>query len=747
MKLVEHLDARPRLWAAAALLATLAAVPLLARLGVNNSIEVWIDREGEDFAAYQEFLDAFGSEEYVLVIYPLPVDFDLSLLERLTDLRFAFEEIEGVRRVRCLSDVYARGFGILGIEAFRREIMESPLYRNFLVSADGRRAALWIELDGREHRDRTALVEAVEAAVRETPPGSETWLAGSPVIDKALDEGSRRASLTFFPLVFLLSSALLLLFFPRPFGVLIPFASVGAGIVWILALMTLADCSLNMVTVTLPPLLWVLGLSTSIHLLSRTRQLLAAGAGLDEAIPEAMRELAHPCLLSAVTTAMGFASLTASTMRPVQEMGVFAALGVLLCLASNFLLFPFLARRFPPRPAAGDSLRHPVLGALAVFIHRRTVMIVTVAGVLGAALLVALFGLKADANVIGFFKRDSDVAVTYNRVLAGFTGPYSVEVLLTPPGEAVTLDVFRSVDRFSQRVGSWLGVAKVMSAVDLVKKAHQRALLESPGVHRLPADEKAFDEAWQDAGANLGDELESFYDGDSGTLRLSILAQAMGSDEHGELLAAIRERLADLGSDWRPRLTGLVPLLVDMQDRLLESQIRSFGLAFLLIGPVIALLLRSVRYAALSLAPNLTPIVLALGIMSLFDIALDPATVMIAGIALGIAVDDTIHLLESYLRRRRAGAGADEAIDDSMQTVGRAMMRTSVVATVGFLVLCFSEFLPLLYFGLFTAVAMLAAMVADLVVLPALLLLAEGGSNTSGRCANNPEGVADQSPG
>lgn len=731
MKLVEHLDARPRLWGTVALLVTLAAAPLLTRLGVNNSIEVWIDREGEAFAAYQEFLDVFGSDEYVLVIYPLPADLDLPMLERLTDLRFGLEEIPGVQRVRCLSEIYARGFGILGIEAFRREIMESPLYRNFLVSADGRQAALWIELDGREQRDRAGLVDAVEAAIREAPPGGEVYLAGSPVIDKALDEGSRRASRTFFPLVFLLSGALLLLFFPRPFGVLIPFVSVGAGIVWILALMTASGRSLNMVTVTLPPLLWVLGLSTSIHLLSRTRQLLAAGVELSAAIPEAMRELARPCLLSAVTTAMGFASLTASTMKPVQEMGAFAALGVLLCLASNFLLFPLLARLCPPRPAGRDSLRHPVLAALAVFIHRRPVAIVALAGALGLTLLVALSGLRADSNVIGFFKRDSEVAVTYHRVLAGFTGPYSVEVLLTPPGNAVTLEAFRSADRFAERVGSWLGVAKVISAVDLVKKAHQRSLLEPPGFHRLPGDEKAFAEAWEDAGDHLGDDLESFYHEASGTLRLSILAQAMGSEEHGRLLAAIRERLGDLGPEWRPRLTGIVPLLVDMQERLLESQIRSFGLAFLLIGPVIALLLRSVRYAALSLAPNLTPIVLALGVMSLFDIALDPATVMIAGIALGIAVDDTVHLLEFYLSRRRQGVGMGEAVDESLQTVGRAMIRTSVVAAAGFFVLCFSEFMPLLYFGLFTAIAMIAALVAALIVLPALLLLAEPRSGLS----------------
>ncbi len=730
MTLLTHLDRHPRRWAALAAVLTLAALPWLAGLGVDNSIEVWIDREGEAFTAYREFLDAFGSEEYVLVLYRLPAAVELPFLERLTDLRFELEEIDGVQRVRDLAQVYARGFSLLGLDAFQHELAESPFYRNFLISADGATAATWIELEGREHRDRGSLVEGIraaidEAAFRDAVPGGEVHLAGSPVIDHALDEGSRHASLTLFPLVFLLSAILLLAFFPRPYGVAIPFLSVGAGIVWILALMAAAGRSLNMVTVTLPPLLWVLGLSTSIHLLSRCRQLLGAGEEIETAIRRSMAELGRPCLLSALTTALGFGSLVASTMRPVREMGVFAALGILLCLAGNFLLFPFLARALPPSPSAEGGRRHPLLHALAVFVGRHPRPIVAVAGILGLALLASLFGLRADANVIGFFKRDSPTAVTYNRVLAGFTGPYSIELLLSPEADAVTLDSFRRLDDLVASFAARHGVAKVLSAADLVKKAHQRQVQAPPGVHRLPEDEAAFERAWQDVRDHLGDELDSFYHADTGTLRLSLLAQPMGSAEHRRLLDEIRSSLAAADGGWRARLTGIVPLLVDMQERLLEGQIRSFALAFLFIGPVIALLLRSARYATLSLAPNLTPIVFSLGIMSLFDIALDPATVMIAGIALGIAVDDTIHLLEAYMRHRRAGAGADAAVDESLQTVGRAMMRTSVVATLGFLVLCFSEFLPLLYFGLFTAVAMVAAMVADLVVLPALLLLAE----------------------
>ncbi len=731
MTFLGHLHRHPRRWAALAAVLTLAALPGLFGLGVDNSIEVWIDRDGEAYAVYREFLDAFGSEEYVLVLYRLPEEIDLEFLERLTDLRFELEEIEGVRRVRDLAQVYPRGFSLLGLEAFHRELELSPFYRNFLISKGGDKAATWIELDGQERRDRGRLVTAIRAAiqasvVQDVLPEGKVYLAGSPVIDHSLDEGSQRAARTLFPLVFLFSAILLLFFFPRPYGVVIPFLSVGAGILWIMAVMAAYGYSLNMVTVTLPPLLWVLGLSTSIHLLSRCRQLLASGSEVDEAIRHSMAELARPCLLSALTTALGFGSLVASTMQPVREMGIFAALGILFCLASNFLLFPFLARALPPCPSVPGDPRHPVLHNLAIYVERHPWPIVVVAGGMALGLLVSLFGLRADSNVIGFFKRDSSVAVTYDRVLADFTGPYSIEVLLTPDGEAVSLEAFRRLDELGSSFGSRPGVAKVLSAADLVKKAHQRQTQAAPDVHELPGDEAAFAQAWEDASGHLGDELESFHHAADGTLRVSLFAQPMGSAEHRRLLEGVHDTLSELGPDWRPRLTGIVPLLVDMQERLLESQIKSFALAFLLIGPVIALLLRSVRHAFLSLGPNLTPIVLSLGVMSLFDIALDPATVMIAGIALGIGVDDTIHLLESYLRRRRAGIGTLVAVDESLQTVGRAMMRTSVIATLGFLVLCFSEFLPLLYFGLFTAIAMLAAMAAALIVLPALLVLAEG---------------------
>ena len=256
--------------------------------------------------------------------------------------------------------------------------------------------------------------------------------------------------------------------------------------------------------------------------------------------------------------------------------------------------------------------------------------------------------------------------------------------------------------------------------VDLLKRAHQG----ESGVDgfRLPGDEAALADAWR-AVEEYPEEVAAFKAG--GTLRLSVLARPLGSSAHRLLVTDLERHLeAKIDPAWEARITGIVPLLVDMQERLVESQVRTFGLAFVMIMVVLAVLLPKASYILACLVPNLLPIVFALGAMGWLGIPLDPATVMIAGIALGIAVDDAIHFLVHYRRQRRAGYERMDAVATTLHAVGRPMVITSLVAALGFLVLCFSDFVPLLHFGLLTAVTMVAALVGDLLVLPALLVTA-----------------------
>ena len=708
---------RPRLAAAGVLVAVLVALPLLARLEVDNSIEAWIDRSEESFLTYQRFLDEFGSEEYLLVVYEAPAELNDDFLFELTDLRFELEQIDGVRFAIDLSSLRGKLAGPAATD-FASDVRSSPFYRGFLISDDGAHLATWLMLDLPSPSARIPLVGAVESVVRQRWPDRDVRLAGTPAISAALDHSSRRSARTLFPFVFLVSGAMLVYHYRRLLTVVVPLVSVGSGIVVTLALLERFGGTIDMISSTLPSVLWILGLSTSVHLLSCRRRLLAAGVEPEAAALEAMREVARPCQFSALTTSLGFLAVASSAMQPVRQVGVFAALGILICLATNFLLFPALSILDGRRATLTTARSWPVrVGHLAL---ARPATILAIAGLATVLLVVSMGRIRAESNVVSFLKPETSIATTYRDVLPGLTGPFSLELLVDPPGEVDTLETFHELERLEAVVAETPGIVKALSPVGLVKQIHR--VTAGEGSWELPPDEESFSLAWQRTSTSFDTELATLYDEESGTVRISLLASPMDSGAHRRLVSELRSRLAtEAREEWRPRLTGIVDLLVSMHTELVRSQVRSFLLAFVLIGPMIALLLRSPRYALLSLPPNLFPVLVALGTMGAVGIRLDPATVMIAAMALGIAVDDTIHFLTRY-RTERERAGRLEALDRTFSAVADPIAETSMVAAAGFLVLLLSDFVPLIYFGLLTALALAAALVADLLVLPALLV-------------------------
>ena len=719
------LAGQPRAAAAVVVVLTVACLPLLPRLQVDNSLEVWLPSAGAEYRAYAAFREEFGSEEYVLVVYPLQIPLQDDLLERLVDLRFELEEIAGVSGVYDLSTIYSRFFALLGRERFEEDL-ESPFYRGFMVSEDRRLAATWVLLDLDAAGDRKAVVGEIEEAARRAGFEDDLWLAGSPVLNVALDEASTSAARRFYPLVFLASAAILLLVFRRLAGVVIPTISVGCGLVWTLGLLIASGRRLDMVTVALPPVVWVVGLATSIHLLARCQSRLRQGEPSASALPATLVELARPCLMSAATTAFGFAALTVSSMPPVREMGMFAAVGVICCLTSNFLLFPLLGRwwgmgvgRWKRRSEVAkrmEALGHWVIG------HAKAVLVV--GAVLTVAALAGILRLRADSNVIEFFDDDTEIAHTYQHVLPALTGPYSMEVLLQGGDDPTGLETLRAVEGLARRIESEPGVARVLSVTDFVKRA-AAPLDQADAPYELPGNAAELTEAWERVEERLAEEVRPLRS-TSGTLRLSVIALPMGSVAHRHLVEAIDALTDDPAlARFEPRLTGVVSLLVDLQDELVKSQVQSFSLAFVVIVPLMAFFFGSWRYAAFSLPPNLVPILLTLGFMGVAGIRLNPATVMIAAIAFGIVVDDSIHFLSHYRETLRSGAPPTEAIVETLRSVGRPLWITSIVVATGFSVLCFSSFVPLFDFGLLSAATMLAALTGNLVLLPALLARTE----------------------
>jgi predicted RND superfamily exporter protein len=198
----------------------------------------------------------------------------------------------------------------------------------------------------------------------------------------------------------------------------------------------------------------------------------------------------------------------------------------------------------------------------------------------------------------------------------------------------------------------------------------------------------------------------------------------MTSGEYRLLLAEIQAAAASqVSPDRTVRLTGTVVLYATIVDTLTKGQIRSLGLAFLVITLMMTLYLRSVRIGLISMIPNLFPVLVVLGVMGWSGIPLNIVTVMISSIALGIAVDDTIHYLARYRAESAASGDRQEAMRRTMLHTGRAILFTSVVMAGGFWVICLSDFRPNIYLGLLTGVAMVAALLGDLLLLPVCMQL------------------------
>jgi predicted RND superfamily exporter protein len=706
--------------ALAALLAVLAGVAAfgVTRLTLDNRMDRWIAPSGAAALAHERFRELFGDDGFVLVAYGGRDPLTAEALDLGIEVVEALETAPHVRGVLGPPVVHRDLVDAADAEATRSLLLDTPFHRRFLVSETGDVAGLLVAAD--QGDDPGAARELVAAVRRAVVPleqaGFDVWLAGPPVLNVALDEASQREARRSFPVCFGLAIALLAGLFRCWRTTAVAVACAAGTLLWTFGAMGLAGVSLNMVTSVLPSLLFVLSLAGAVHVLRRFHAHRAEGLAPDAAIAASLDETARPCIAAALTTAVGFGSLLTATMAPVRELGVFAALGILLSAAANLAVGPVLLRWIGTRaPDRARAFAARARWAEVPFRHSGAVFA-------GSALLVAIAAvgiarIRVDSDPLAFLPDDARVVRDYEAVARELTGYYALEVMLDVPGDWRRPEAWAGIERVERALASQPGVARVVSPLDLLRQL-QYWQADGEG-WSLPADEASARTLVRDYGALV--DVEGFpLVADGGrVVRVAALVNVMPSSEFRRIEDAAREAVAGLPAGFAGAVTGLVPQLVAAQLGLVKTQLESFGLAFVAIFACLWIGLRSWRLACLSIPPNLLPILVALGAMGLFGVALDAATVMMASVALGIAVDDTVHVLSAYEEENaRQPAGA---VARAIARVAPAMFITSAAACVGFVALRLSDFLPIRWFGLLSALAIAVALLADAWLVPALL--------------------------
>ena len=736
-----------------AVLLVVAAISAVAawqatKVTFDSDIETWFVEDDDNLRAYRAFLKRFEADEITILGVFADDVFTPELLTAMSAYTEAAWEIDNVHRVISLATVQlvrATGPGEVAIEPLmdlppesaaeaaeiRKRAMESELLRDNLVNADGKAAAIIIEMSatGNDFDAKVAFVQALRAAAEKHIPKEAIWhLAGSPPLDEAMYLYTERDFGLLGPAALLVVVLISLFVFRRFSAALVPLAVVALANLWLFGLMGALGLKINMISSALMALILAVGVADSIHVISDYYQALMAGHDRDEAVAHSTASLIVPCLFTSATTAAGFLALLTSDLQPIREFGWLAAAGVGLAFLLSMTFIPaVLGVLGAPSEAYIEASRSGRLSRLLRRMGRPTLRsakwIVAISAVLLVGAGYAATRINTDANPMNYFPPGDPMRVAMQRVDVELGGSSSFEFLIkTPPGALKEPATLRRIDELGSRLKTLPGVTTVMSLVDSLKETRKAMEGGAAEAAIVPDDKRTIAEYFFILESD--ETFRKLIQDDYSVTRMT--ARVRMSEAH--LLTRKRDPVGSWldheysGPDLNIESTGYIKLMADMEEYLFKSQVSGTLSALFVVTLMLLILLRSLRLTALSLIPNLVPILIGLAFMAVAGISLDPGTVMIGPMAIGLVVDDTVHFLVR-LKRNLPGNSLEDAIDRAMQQTGRPIIVTSVALSLGFGTLMLGSFWPSIAFGLVAAVVVMMAMVADLVLLPAVMLV------------------------
>ena len=718
-----------------------------ARLSTEWDEQAELPANDPDRVEFDRFRERFGGQEYLLVTLRTDDVFAPDFLEYVRTLSTALRDVPQASGVTSLATVPAIRVrnGETRIEPFlpeepvgagaaadlRAEALANPLWRGSLVSADGRTACIQILLPAMnpDVNERRAFVAAVRSILAAHPyAGAEVHYTGmSPLADDTMAalQGDLRRFCWLTPALVL---GCLFWAFRTWRGVLAPALMIAVAVVWSLGLLQLGGGSLNMCTSMMPTLVAVNGLSYAIHLVNAYHEGCARGGEHRDILAGTLARLAPALGMAALTTAIGFGAQVLSGMRSLQQLGIYSGAGVLVSLLLCLTLLPALLAGLPPpakavhRHRALRVLRAGLWGAAAIA-NRDRGRIPAVLVILLAVSAAGLFRIRMESQWARYLP-DTKPSISGLRALerdqAGF---YVLEIELEgAPGTFREPWALQAVDRVQRQAAGLPGVDLTVSAVDFLRELQRVRQPEAAAGRGLPATAGQIAEyRLLFAAAGHADLLNAYLTPDGSAARISVRIRDMSTTGHLKLIGEIERRARDLDPRLTLHTTGVVKLFAVHLHALLRGLCASFGLSFLAIAGLMSLQLRSWRAGLCAMIPNVLPVALGFGLLGLLGVPLSAATVMVAAVGIGIAVDDTIHLLLNYRRERAAGHSPEGAVRRSLLDTGRALVFSSRGLAAGFSTLAFSGFRLNREFGLLTAFILLAALVADLFATPYLV--------------------------
>ena len=707
---------------------------------INSDVISSLPDDDPHAVLFKKIGEQFGGNNMGIIILEAKDIFNTGVLKNIVEITDTLKETPGITAVTSLTniiDIKGGDFGIeVGdlideydlpdtpdeLEALRKRVMSKEMYRGTIVSNDGTATVIIFTLN--DEADPQTVARAVREKVLAMDLPEKIYFTGSPMLVTYISDLMTSDLTKLLPIAFILIAFILLLSFRSVRGVVLPILTAVIAIIWTLGIMAIGGYEMSMISNNIPIILLAVGSAYTIHVLNRINQ--CKEKDRKKAVITAIGLIIIPVILAGLTTMIGFVSfIFGAYLTMIKDFGIFTAIGTFFTLILSIFFVPSVIVAFSitskRREEIMEKSRHSILSKnvltplnTLLFKHPKYVLSVWTALILLS--IGGTFNIKRSVDIKEYFKKGNPTRMAEEIMIKKFGGTKPVFVLFK--GDLQSPKVLKMMLKTEAYMKKSRDIRNTQSVADLIAEINN----VMGGGLKIPDDKAMVEQLWFLLDGN--DYMQRFVSDDltEGIILSTFLSPDNKSKKAFEeyMDKFIKENSSE---DCRISITGMPFIDVTMDRSLVKSQFGSLSLAIIFVVIIVGLILRSFSSGVYATIPIVIAITILFGFMGITGISLNIGTVLVASVALGIGIDYSIHIISHFNHIYEIDHDLQRAIEGSILVSGKAILINAISVSAGFLVLLFSQMVPLQYFGLLIALSMIGSSLGALTLLPVILIL------------------------
>lgn len=691
-----------------------------------------------DALLLKEISEEFGGNNMGIVILEAETIFDTKVLTDIRSITDTLTSIQGISSVTSLTNIinieaneYGIGIGKLvgedelpktqeSLDTLKKKVYANEMYRGSIISDDGKASLIIFTLS--QDADVQFVAAAVRSKIGSLDLPESIYYTGSPMLVTYISDLMTSDLMRLLPIAFIVIAIILLLSFRSFRGVIFPLLTAVIAIVWNIGIMGLLGIPMSMISNNIPIILLAVGTAYTIHVINRVNQVM--NSDQRSAIVLSLTFVMVPVILAGITTMIGFVSfIFGAYLSMIREFGIFTALGTFFaCLLAIFFIpsvLSFLSyknsdnlSKAKRRSFISEKMLEPMNRLLLK--HPKNVLFIWI--ILIGVSITGIFFISRSVDIQEYFRKGDPMRLAEKIMIDKFGGTKPVFVLFK--GNVQNPELLKTMVKAENYMKQSPDIEATQSVADIITEISGMI----SGERKIPDNQDQIEQLWF---LLDGNEMMSRFVSEELDQAIILSRFRSPENENKKEFAAYMTKFINenKSADFTIQITGMPFVDITMDRSLVNSQLASLAIAILFVVVVVGLILRSFISGIYATLPIVAAIIILFGFMGLTGIPLNIGTVLVASVALGIGIDYSIHVISHFNQARNRTGNAIIAINEAIMISGKAIMINVLSVAGGFLVLIFSQMVPLQYFGLLIALSMVGSSLGALTLLPVILIL------------------------